>query len=885
MNSEIISVGSELLSGKQVNTNAQFISSQLKSIGIDVVRQSAVQDDKNEIKRLVSEALGRCNVVILTGGLGPTPDDITKDAVCELLNIKMVVDEPSLDKIESHFFRKGEKMADNNIRQAMIPEGSLIIKNDLGLSPGCILKSGSQCIILLPGPPYEMKPMFEKTVRPFLRNMNGSNVVSKTVNVFGMSESLIAESLSDIIAKDLPQVATYADFGQTDVFVSAKADDIKEAIGMVDKTVEEIERRLGDAVYGVDETSLHSAVVSELISRKITVATAESCTGGLISKKITDIPGASEIFGLGVTSYSQEAKNTVLGVSSVTLDENGAVSAETACQMAVGAMNRSGADMGVSVTGYAGPATSLAEPVGLVFIAVCNSETVWVKRFEISANSKDSRDKIRELASRHAFDMLRRVVGGMAIFNSQRIPVSEIANSISEIEANRSKVLFRAKETKQSEKTPVPERQFENNFKGKLKKFAYNMLPNRDDQTSEKVRKSVFLTASVALIVSICYILSFFMGISQNKTLYNNLEKLKNEKPSANTNYPAGYLEKFGLLYEKNPDIAGWVQIEGTQINYPVVQGRDNDYYLTHNFNGKKERHGVPFMDYRNGIKTLNVNTVLHGHNMKSDNQMFAELKYYYKGKDALNFYRQHPIIKFDTVYKEMEWKIFAVFTANTNPSNGDVFPYYEFIAPETIDEFNDFMWEVRNRSIFNIPVDVEITDRILTLSTCYYEYNGQRLVVMARKLRDGESNKVDVNAVTYNRGNENVSSKNSNNNSTIVSRNSSKESSSNRRPVGYSSYKAPSYTIYSGPTSNNSSKTSSTVTSSDVSTSSDTSTSDTSTSSKEEVSSDEQDVSSDNSSAQSDVSSKAEGAESSSETEQSSSQNDGGESSQSDNE
>lgn len=760
MNAEIISVGSELLNGKVNNTNAQYLSQSLSSLGIEVNQLLSVGDRENDIKKALSGALSRSNIVILTGGLGPTKDDITKDAVCSLLEIDMHIDELSLSRIESYFAKKGEKMAENNVRQARVPQGSVVLKNEVGLAPGCLLKSGNQCIILLPGVPYEMRPMFENTVKPFLRNMTGYSAASKTVNVFGMSESLIAQALDDIISKGNPGVATYAGGGKTDIVVSAHNEDIKEAIREVDMTVEEIERRLGDSVFGVDEPTLEHAVVSELVSRNLTIATAESCTGGLIAKKITDIAGASLCFGLGITSYSESAKNTMLGVEKQTLREFGAVSAETACQMAVGARKASNADIGVSVTGYAGPATGLGEPLGLVFIAVCNKESVWVKRFELAPHGKESRDQIRERAALNALDMVRRVVKGIAIFNSQRLTAGEVyggspiafKESKAENEKVNPNVMFRSEKIDDAgdepEEAPVV---FENNFKGKLKKFFWNLLPNKRDDRVEKVRKSVFIAASLALIISVSYILSYFAGIKQNEQLYEDLGNLRGQAPTTSIDYPEEYIDEFAALYERNRDFVGWIEIEGTPLSYPVVQGKDNDYYLTHNFDGKRERHGTPFMDYRNNIDLLNANTVLHGHNMKSDNQMFSELENYYKGKNAINYYRQHPIIKFDTLNEKMEWKIFAVFTCGVNTKDEDFFPYYDYLMASSEEDYMRHVEEFRSRSIFDIPVDVEVGDNLLTLSTCYYEKDDQRLVVVARRVRDGESREVDVNAATKN--------------------------------------------------------------------------------------------------------------------------------------
>ena len=649
-------------------------------------------------------------------------------------------------------------MAENNIRQARVPQGSVVLKNDVGLAPGCLLKSGNQCIILLPGVPYEMRPMFENSVKPFLRNMTGLNTATKTVNVFGMSESLIAQALDDVISKGKPSVATYAGGGKTDIVVSAQSEDVKEAIREVDITVEEIERRLGDSVFGVDEPTLEHAVVSELVSRNLTLATAESCTGGLIAKKITDIAGASLCFGLGITSYSEGAKASALGVDKQTLKEFGAVSAETACQMAVGARKSANADIGVSVTGYAGPSTGLGESVGLVFIAVCDKETVWVKRFELAPHGKESREQIRERASLNALEMVRRVIKGISIFNSQRVPVGEVYGGTpidfneNEKKTDSPNLMFRSEKidevSDEPKEAPVV---FENNFAGKLKKFIWNLLPNKRDDRVEKVRKSVFIAASLALIISVSYILSYFGAIKQNENLYNDLSDLRGQAPTTSIDSPEEYVDEFAALYERNKDFVGWVEIEGTPLNYPVVKGKDNDYYLTHNFDGKRERHGTPFMDYRNDIDRLNANTVLHGHNMKSDNQMFSELENYYKGKNAINYYRQHPVIKFDTLNAKMEWKIFAVFACGVNTKDEDFLAYYDYLMASSEEDYMKWVEEFKSRSIYDIPVDVQVGDNLLTLSTCYYEKEDQRLVVVARRVRDGESSEVDVNAVTKN--------------------------------------------------------------------------------------------------------------------------------------
>lgn len=759
MKAEIISVGSQLLTGQRLNTNTQLISEELRAIGVDVSLQTSVRDSKRDLKAILAAALGRSNIVIVSGGLGFKSDDITRDAVCELLSLEQKYDEAAYDKIKAYFFRKGEQVQEEYFRQAMIPVGSVAIKNDVGLSVGAILKSGNQCIILLPGNPNELRSMLERSVIPFLKEMTGKTVVSKTINVFGMSEAIIIKSLSDIIERTSPVVSTFETNGKTDIFVSSCSDDFKTAIKEVDKAVEEIERRLGDVVYGTDEPSIHHAVVSELVANKLTVATAESCTGGLISKKITDIAGASLCFEFGVTSYSDGIKNLILGVDEETLREFGAVSAETALQMAVGAMNTANSDFGISVTGYAGPASMLGEPIGLVFISVCNRETAWVKRFDLSVTGKETREQIRELASLNAFDMLRRVMNGFAVFNAQRLPVSEVPNSIESRESNKAKLIFsnsasKKAETNVEENKSLPEKVEKAALPKNKKSFFANLLPKKSDKTSEKIRKCTFLAATLALAISVGYILSFFLQINENENMYKKLEELKTQKPSPSLVYPKGYLDEFGVLYGENKEIAGWIEIDGTKINYPVVQTTNNDFYLNHDFYKDTERHGTPFMDSHNNSYPLDFNTIIYGHNMKSDDQMFSDLEKYYKGKNALNFYRKHPLVNFDTVYEKSQWKIFAIFTYNSDSKSTDYFEFCNLMNPANIDEFEAFMYQVRKRSVYNIPVDVLSTDKIVTLSTCAYDYDGQRLVVMARKLRNNEDSSVAVNSATYNTGN-----------------------------------------------------------------------------------------------------------------------------------
>lgn len=402
---ELISVGTEILLGDILNTDAQYLSIELAKLGISVIHQSTVGDNRERLLAQLDEAAKRSDIIILSGGLGPTPDDLTKEVCCEFFGKEMFLHEPTVEKIKKYFSSKGIEMAQNNLKQAMLPKDCVIFPNDNGTAPGMAIEKDGVHILVLPGPPRELKPMFQNCAVPYLMQFSDRIIVSHNIRTFGIGESSMAERVNDLFDAQNPTVAPYAKDGEALLRVTAMAKTKEDAESLCEPIIEEIKKRLDAYVYGVDYNCIEEAVVGMLKEHHLKVATAESCTGGLIAKRITDVPGASEVFECGIISYANGIKHKVLGVSEDDLNKYGAVSEPVAKQMAQGALKVSGADIAVSVTGIAGPdSDSTGKPVGLVYIGLADKENVWVREIR---TSRTDRSYNRYVSASNALDMIR----------------------------------------------------------------------------------------------------------------------------------------------------------------------------------------------------------------------------------------------------------------------------------------------------------------------------------------------------------------------------------------------------------------------------------------------------------------------------------------------
>lgn len=405
---EIISVGTELLLGDILNTDAQFLSQELAKLGLSVLHQSTVGDNHDRLFELLEQAAKRSDIIILSGGLGPTPDDITKEVACEFFEKELVLHEESLKRMSAYFTAKGLVMPESNKKQAMLPADCVVFENNNGTAPGLGMEKNGTHILLLPGPPRELKPMFFESAVPYLKRFSDKVIISHNIRTFGIGESAMSETVADLLDSSNPTVAPYAKDGEALLRVTAMADNEAEAEKICVPMIEKIKERLSDYIYGIDCSCIEEAVVPMLIEKNLKLATAESCTGGLIGKRITNVSGASKVFDCGIISYSNEIKHRVLGVSKETLKKYGAVSEEVAKQMAIGALRISDADIAVSVTGIAGPTSDgTSKPVGLSYIALADKDNVWVK--ELNTSRKD-RDYNRFVNSSNALNMVRMYI-------------------------------------------------------------------------------------------------------------------------------------------------------------------------------------------------------------------------------------------------------------------------------------------------------------------------------------------------------------------------------------------------------------------------------------------------------------------------------------------
>lgn len=406
---ELICVGTELLLGNIVNTNAAYLAEKCAGLGLSCYYQSVVGDNADRLRQMLCTALERADILILSGGLGPTTDDLTKETAANVMGMPLVMDAHSLERIEGFFQTRGLEMTENNKKQALVPRGAIVLDNDNGTAPGLILEKDGKRMILLPGPPNELCPMFEKCVRPYLEGLQPGIIYSRTVKICGIGESKAASMIQDLIdGQSNPTVAPYAKTGEVHLRVTARAQDEKEAKQLVKPMVKELKNRFGMDIYTTEENvTLEKAVVDLLLANGLTVSTIESCTGGMLAARLINIPGVSEVFKSGYITYSNKAKRKVVGVKKSSLHKYGAVSEQVAYEMANGSAMVTKADVTVSVTGIAGPDGGTAEkPVGLVFIGCCVRGRTVVKEYHFMGN----RAKIREATVSAALTLMRHCI-------------------------------------------------------------------------------------------------------------------------------------------------------------------------------------------------------------------------------------------------------------------------------------------------------------------------------------------------------------------------------------------------------------------------------------------------------------------------------------------
>ena len=407
---ELISVGTELLLGNIVNSNTQYLAEKCALLGLSMYHQVTVGDNRQRMAEVMKTALDRSDIVIMTGGLGPTEDDLTKEVCAEVMGFSLAEDPHTRERMEE-FFKNSiyKEIPDNNWKQAIDPVGATVLDNHNGTAPGLIMEKDGKTAILLPGPPNELYPLFMDQVYPYLMKLQPDMIRSQMVKICGIGESQVEDKLLDLIDQQTnPTIATYAKTGEVHLRVTAKAGSEEEAKALIKPVVKEIKNRFGDAVYTTKEDeTLEMTVVRLLKKYELTVTTAESCTGGMLAARLVNVPGVSDVFREGFITYSNKAKRKILDVSKGTLKKYGAVSEQTAKEMATGGVFATDADVCVAITGLAGPDGATEEkPVGLVYIACYMKDHVWVEHYQFKGN----RGKVREQSVIKALDLLRRSI-------------------------------------------------------------------------------------------------------------------------------------------------------------------------------------------------------------------------------------------------------------------------------------------------------------------------------------------------------------------------------------------------------------------------------------------------------------------------------------------
>ena len=414
---ELLSVGTELLLGNIANTDAQMLSQGLSALGLNVYYHTVVGDNPQRAREAVAIAKKRADIIITTGGLGPTCDDLTKNVLADAFGKKLVFHEASAERIRSFFDRIGRTMTDNNLQQAMLPEGCTVLDNDWGTAPGCAFEAEGVHVIMLPGPPSECRPMFYERAVPYLARFSEGVIASHTLKLFGIGESSMDAQLREQMnVMSNPTLAPYAKEGECELRVTAKAATMEQAQALLLPAVEQLKQHFGPLVYGVDVASMEEVVFTKLKEKGLTLGTAESCTGGLVAKRFTDLPGSSQVFKGGIVAYTNEIKEKLLGVSPAVLAEKSAVSPEVALAMAEGARKLLGCDIALATTGVAGPEKDdRGHEIGTMFVAIATPEGSHVR--PLTLGNRPMRQRQRTNTAHNAFDLARRYLTGLPYEN------------------------------------------------------------------------------------------------------------------------------------------------------------------------------------------------------------------------------------------------------------------------------------------------------------------------------------------------------------------------------------------------------------------------------------------------------------------------------------
>jgi len=680
---EIITVGNEILNGRTVNTNASFLSKELQKCGFEVLHQTTVPDDEKEIIASLRNAVGRSSVIVYTGGLGPTDDDLTKETVAKAIGVPLIEDEDSLERIRVFFESRGREMRDNNRKQALVPKGAMVLVNDNGTAPGIYIQRGRQVIIMLPGPPHELMPMFTDKAEPLLAELTDQRINSVSLGVSGIGESELETMIKDKLYGDDPHAALYAKEGEVEICVTSFGKTDEEAAEKTEGLVSELRGILGDSIYTELGENLAETVVRKLTEKKQSVALAESCTGGLVAQMITDVPGSSAVFEYGITSYGDWVKNASLGVDNSLLKKYTAISSAVGAEMARGARKNGMSTYGIGITGIAGPGvgTYLDKEVGQVYIAVCNKKTTVVKEFRFG--NKRNRDNIRRLSAKNALDMLRRFMDGKPIEGGVEFSNRKIAD--------------------------VNRQENPKSIAGLFVKKAVNII----------------VAASVAAFAGY-YGIRTIQAASDRHT-YTRLESDYSEAARS-----ADSEEAFSSLNEMNEDFCGWVSNGNLDVDSVVVEGREDGYYLTHDFIKATSRLGCPAVTAGLPLDSVPRNLSVTGSSAGKD-VLFSGLENYRDPEYA----RQNSVITYCGESFTAKYRVVSCFLLDEGEGLDGIF-YRSDLSD--VDDYYEYILNLKIRSFYDVNLDMDLNERFITLCTECSDWEGAMLVVCGCLMDEGDT-------------------------------------------------------------------------------------------------------------------------------------------------
>lgn len=790
MNAEIICIAADNLPEEHSGFLTSYISKKLFELGHRTTFEKVCAPEKSEVEAQMKLALGRSDLVIVLGGIEPETNSIAKTVLSNLTDIPLSASEEALDSVRNYCRSLGVEPTPEHLSASITLKGATVFKNELGLCPGLCVETASSKVLLLPYAKGELSHMFDAFISPLLC-LNGISA-THTVNVIGLSAEAIEKALKGLSGRSEYAINIEKHQSEYAVRISTVADTKEEAEAVCSKAVASVKFALGKSAYAIDSNGIQYEAVKLLREKGLTVSTAESCTAGMVSEMLTDVGGSSAVFEYGISAYSNRIKSEVLRIPESIIEKYSAISYETAKLMAINIRALSGATLGIGITGNAGPAPSENKPVGLVFVALADSESYIVK--ELNLSSALDRDEIRSIAASEALDLVRRyalshpdTLAGMKKYEPisfvpakteiKHEPVVETDLIREETSAATSRLEKLAEETSQltPEYTMVFDREsdenyfdenmaqeyeftkgfripniFENiNIKDKVNKVAAlfkGIFPSKADSPKKITLKIAFFISLIAFITSASVLWYQLSGDEQQRDIIMQAqtEWHSNTGPE-NTDASAA----FEPLYEKNEDIKGWITIGGTMVDNPIYQTTDNDYYLTHNMYKEKSRYGALFFDYRCNLSAEepSQNLTVYGHEMK-DGSMFGTLKKY----KSLSFYKQNPSIDVALLEKKLSYKIFSVMVLNATPEDDNGY-IYNYTAPSFSSQKSFLSWinEARERSIINTDVDVKANDQIITLVTCINDFDNARFVIMGRLVRENEDSRVDTQNAALN--------------------------------------------------------------------------------------------------------------------------------------